>query len=298
MKHSFLRTTLPAILLTAAMCGAIAQTPASTEPEDVHGLKVREIHPKATPTPFPLDVRTGRPPQLEFRSPEQMTAADHGLAEANQGEIARRAGLQGFDLGHETANWGYEQAVCPVFPEHLILDYSRSNGNGDVTLFSVVIPHGEGHVRVIPVRRRGYSLFTPSASNALTINDFNHMVIEGHEGLNPDWLTLGLCYAALAGGHIRAALQAETPAEQVFPLSTPAKLTVSGKGGAEVRFADVTPHTKAMDWILIFAENGRLLKVRHTPSSELVERPVPGAALDVTGGSAKDAKGVSGKPGD
>ena len=210
-----------------------------------------------------------------------MTAADRELADANQTEIARRAGLQGFSLARE-AGWGYEQAVCPVFPGHLILEYSRGNGDGDVTLFAAVVPRGEGHVRVIPVRRRGYSLWTPASSNALTINDFNHMVAEGHEGLNPDWLTLGLCYTALAGGHVRAALAAQTPAEEAYPLVAPAMLTVGPKS-AEVRLDDATPKTKPMRWTLSFDGRGRLLKVRHTGAPELVEKPVRGAPIEVHG---------------
>ncbi len=256
---------------------------------DTHGLTVGVIHPRETPSPFPLDARTGHGQAgqaLEFRSPERMSATDRELADANQAEIVRRAGLLGFDLrndGKEQGSWGYEQAVCPVFPQHVILEYSRNNGPGDVTLFSAVIPRGEGHVRVIPVRRRSYSLFTPAPSNALTINDFNHIVLEGHDGLSPDWLTLGLCYTALAGGHVRAALLAQTPGAEVYPLLAPAILIVSAKGGAEVRFDDETPHTKAMQWNLTFAQNGHLLKVQHTASRELVERPVPGSAVEVKG---------------
>jgi hypothetical protein len=253
----------------------------------VKGLRVVELHPKPYQTPFPLDAKPGETrDRLDFLVPEQMTTADRNLAEANQGEIARRAELQGFNLERTISgegSWGYEQAVCPVFPDHLILEYSRINGDGDVTLFSAVIPRGDGHVRVIPVRRRSYSLWTPSASNALTINDFNHMVQEGHEGLSPDWLTLGLCYAALAGGHVRAALVAKTPNDEVYPLFVPAKLTVTEKAGAEILFADVTPHSKAMDWVLRFDAKVRLLKVKHTVSAEILEKPVPGAPTEVTG---------------
>ena len=286
MKACSLRIWISFVALAyAGLCGpARAQTTSGSA--DVRGLTVREIHPKVTPTPFPLDAGTGRAQVLEFRSPDQMSGADRGLADASQAEIARRAGLQGFDLrndGEGQRSWGYEQAVCPVFPEHVILEYSRSNGPGDVTLFSAVIPRGEGHVRVIPVRRRSYSLFTPASSNALTLNDFNHMVLEGQAGLSPDWLTLGLCYAALAGGHVRAALLAQTPDAEVYPLLAPANLTVSGKGGAEVRFDDATPDIKAMEWTLLFGQNGHLLKVRHTVSQELVEKAVPGSATEVRG---------------
>ena len=288
MKRPSLRNLLVLAVLIPALPGCFAQSSNTAQPDGSYRLKVQEIHPKPALSPFALDAKTETRQSLEFRSPEQMTQADRNLAEANQAEIARRAGLQGlgsgFGMGSGASGeggWGYEQAVCPVFPEHLILEYSRNNGHGDVTLFSAVIPRGDGHVRVIPVRRRGYSLFTPAPANAITVNDFNHMVQEGKEGLSPDWLTLGLCYAALAGGHVRAALIPSLPSEEVYPLFMPAKLTL-GKGGAEVHFVDATPHATAMDWILTFSPNGRLLKVRHTVSRELIEKPVAGKAVDVT----------------
>jgi hypothetical protein len=260
-------------------------------------LNRRVIHPQPIESPFPVNARTGRRQELEFRAPEQMTAADRELAESGQMEIARRAELQGFHLdgqdGKGDGGWGYEQAVCPVFPQHLILEYSRGESDGDATLFAAVIPRGDGRVRVIPVRRRGYSLWTPSSSNALTINDFNHMVKEGETGLSPDpngvdlplgtpdWLTLGLCYAALAGGHVRAALVPRNAEDEVYPLRTPAMLKVGGKSGAEVRFADTTPRVKSMDWVMSFDGKGRLLKVGHVASREVHEKPVPGAPIEV-----------------
>jgi hypothetical protein len=212
-----------------------------------------------------------------------MSPEDARFADNAQTAIAERAAHQGFDLwnhvGSGPEDWGYEQAVCPVFPEQMILEYSRDRGHGDISLFSVVIPRGnEGHVRVIPVRRRSYSLWTPTPSNALTLNDFNHLVKESPNGLDPDWLTIGLCYAALAGGHVRAALQAMTPAQEAYPLFVPAKLTSFSKTGAEIRFADVTsynaPKAHAMEWVMNFAQSGRLLKVRHTVADEVVERPL------------------------
>ena len=270
------RSTLALILMAAT--GALAQSAGQAgQPSQ---LTVRQLHPKAVSPVFPLNAKTPARQALEFRSPEQMTGADRALTEANQGEIARRAGLAGLNM--ERGEWGYEQAVCPVFPGHLILEYSQGNGDRDVTLFAAVIPRGEGHVRVIPVRRRGYSLWTPASSNALTINDFNHMVAEGHEGLPPDWLTLGLCYSALAAGHVRAALAAQRPADEVFPLLAPATLTVEKKGGAEVHFSDTTAQVKAMDWVLEFDARGRLVKVKHEASKEVVEKPVVGAPIEVS----------------
>ena len=326
MKPSFLQSALLVFVAAFAASVCRAQAPGSdstaqAQGEDLHGLHVVQVPVRPTPTPFPLDVHTGRVQSLEFRSPEAMTAADRELAASAQVEIERRAGLQGFrGVGgagqaemepSKDGGWGFEQAVCPVFPEHLILEYSRINGNGDVSLFAAVVPHGEGHVRVIPVRRRSYSLFTPASSNALTLNDFNHMVQEGGTGLSPDfhpsdkdpslgtpdWLTLSLCYAALAGGHVRAALQPAMPADEVYPLLAPAKLSVSRKGGAAVYFADSTHDVKPMEWELLFAQSGRLLKVKHVGARELVERPVRGTASEMTGVPTKESVVDLNKPG-
>ena len=290
IRFSWLAALAAASVGLSSYC--FAQSAATPTVEAIPGIngktdiRVRELPHKVFTTPFPTHGKTERRDRLEYRPPEQMAAGDRELAEANQAEIARRASLQGFDLGsglEGAGSWGYEQAVCPVFPHHLVLEYSRVNGNGDVTLFSAVIPRGEGHVRVIPVRRRSYSLWTPAPSNALTINDFNHMIQEGQEGLNPDWLTLGLCYAALAGGHVRAALVPQSAADEVYPLFAPAKLnlTISEKSGAEILFVDVTPHSKAMNWNLNFDSKGRLLKVKHSVSGEVVEKPVRGAPVDL-----------------
>jgi hypothetical protein len=57
---------------------------------------------------------------------------------------------------------------------------------------------------------------------------------------------------------------------------------VSEKAGAEILFADITPQTKPMEWKLSFDAKGRLLKVKHTVSEGIVERPVPGTAVQVT----------------
>ena len=265
-----------------AAAAAWGQAPAQqvVDGENLQGLKISQPALKSIPAPFPLGGRFGRVSGLEFRAPEAMTAEDRTVAGNAQAEIARRAELQGFHL-EDGSGWGYEQAVCPAFPEHMILEYSRleapgASGAGDVTLFSAVVPRGgAGHVRVIPVRRRGYSLWTPASSNALTLNDFNHMVKEG--GLNPDWLTLSLCYTALAAGHVRAALVPATRAEEQYPLAAPAKLTVNAKkAGAEVRIVDTAMLQPKGEWIFEYDRLGYLKKVKKTQPRILKTQPVEG----------------------
>jgi hypothetical protein len=107
----------------------------------------------------------------------------------------------------------------PALPEHLFLRFTRNDGAGDVSLFSASIPRGEGRVRIIPIQRRGYSLFSPAPINAMTISAFNHIRDEERSDQAPDWLGTGLCYAALAGAHPQAALLAEDAEGTEFPAA-------------------------------------------------------------------------------
>ena len=272
-----------------------AQTPGNADAVDARGVLVREIHPVTPRWPIMPDMPGRDIASLEFRAADEMTTADRELLAANEAEIARRAELSGFQLGAAGAGkaeeeragkglWRYEQAVCPVFPEHLVLQYSRLNEKGDVSLFTAVVPRGSGHVRVIPAQKRSYSLFTPAPASALTINDFNHIVKEEGRGLDPDWLTLGLCYAGLASGHVRAALIPSSPAQEKFPLFMPAKLTLPKAGGAEVHFVDISGQAQngsGMDWVMTFTADGQLKKVRHGVAHGVVERPVPQTVVAV-----------------
>src|SRR5271170_1190540 len=109
-------------LVAGLGCGA--QSVATVTPGQTNGVTAKEIHPKPIQMPFSFGAGARGKQSLEFLAPEQMSAEDRELAEANQAEIARRAGLVGFGMGRESAgaaSWGYEQAVCPVFPQHLIL---------------------------------------------------------------------------------------------------------------------------------------------------------------------------------
>jgi hypothetical protein len=276
--------TLLSLGMGACGSGMAQKADAKPQVQVVDGIKTWVPYPKPPQSPFPLDGRGRNIQSLEFLTPGQMSAGDARFAENAQTAIAERAAHQGFDLwdhvGTAPGEWGYEQAVCPAFPDQMILEYSRDRGNGDISLFSAIIPRGnEGHVRVIPVRRRSYSLWTSTPTNALTLNDFNHLVKESPNGLDPDWLTIGLCYAALAGGHVRAALHPLSAAEEVYPLFVPAKLTSFSTTGAEVRFADISrytdPKAHAMEWVMNFAQSGRLLNVKHVVAGEIVVRTLP-----------------------
>ncbi len=57
------------------------------------------------------------------------------LADA-ESSIAEHAGFAG--LAFLNSDWKTRQIVCPTFPNHLFVQYTRNNGAGDVTVFSAV----------------------------------------------------------------------------------------------------------------------------------------------------------------
>ncbi len=256
-----------AIVLVVACSSVRGRAQENAAPEtgtpQVRGFKVRTLHPKPVRSPFPLDATgSNHATELEFLPQDKIKAFDHELIEASENEIERRARLAGLGYSAGADGWGYEQAVCPAFPNHIVLEYSRKAGPGDVSLFAAVVPRGTGHVRVIPVSRRGWTLFTPTGANALTIHDFNAIVREEGSGLSPDWMQLGLCYAALASGHVRAALLDVGPEQETFPMPGATHIHVSyRKAGALVAIESADTATDRRSWELRFNGHGELMKV-------------------------------------
>lgn len=211
---------------------------------------------------------------IEFRPADQMAQSDRNLVANAESSIAEHAGMNGLEF--EQGSWNYTQVVCPALPNHLFIQYTRNNGVGDVTMFTASIPRGgEGRVRIIPILRRGYSLFSPAPINALTISAFNHIREEEPDGRSLNWLGNGLCYAALAGAHPRIAPpDGELYGDEPTPALT-ATMEVPVQGGEIIRFADAAAKPKAMEWTMTFTRNGRLVSAKHFPAPFITEKPVP-----------------------
>ena len=76
-----------------------------------------------------------------------------------------------------------QKIACPRLTNHLFVQFTRNNGNGDVSIFSASIPrNGMGRIRIVPILKRSYSLFSPAPINSMTISAFNH--IRSEEGAN------------------------------------------------------------------------------------------------------------------
>ena len=193
--------------------------------------------------------------------------------------IAKDAGLAGMEFNQ--GKWSYRQLVCSALPNHLFLRFMRNGGPGDVSMFSASIPRdGKGPVRIIPIRRRSYSLFSPAPINKLTISAFNHIRAEEHSNKAPGWLGTGLCYAALAGANPQVRLVPPASGAANFSAIAPPILELPAHGGAIVRFTDGTARPHPLEWVLAFNGKGELLKTSRLRASEAVGKvisPTPAA---------------------
>lgn len=237
------------------------------------------------PKPFPIDHATlAKGFTIGVLTPDQMAEKDRLLEADAESSIAERAGF--VDLQFNAGKWSYRQLICPDFPNHLFLRFTQDNGVGDQSVFSASIPrNGEGHVRIIPIQRRSYSLFSPAPINQITIASFNHIRDEEKAENEPSWVGTALCYAALAGANPVAAPPTETPTPGTVPPPLGPILTILPEGGAVIRLPDVSAHPRPLIWTLIFNSKGKLTKVERPQES--VPQPVK-----VPAGPANDWKPV------
>jgi len=295
---------LPIALAVAVAAAAspvlLAQSPAEAAPT---GITIKTVPLKVPPMPFPPDaVARGRVRSIHFIDADQMGEQDKLLEADAESSIEERTNWSALEYGSGEGGWKYRQVVCPALPNHLFLQFTRNNGAGDVSMFSASIPrHGiDGRVRIIPIQRRGYSLFSPAPINSITVSAFNHIRAEEHATRPPDWLTTGLCYAALAGAHPETVLLPDLSSdEQKFPAAAPAILEIPNRGGAIIRFVDVAASPHPMLWTMVFDGKGKLLKATHTqaqlvtahavapPTDQPKVKPIPQTIVDLNPPHAK-----------
>ena len=280
------RSRILAAVLAIAAIGAVCAALEAQTDQDVSAPQPHHVRKAAQrPMPFTPDIETTGPAAaLEFRSYEQMSQQDRDLVADAESSIGERAGFAGLEFNQ--GKWSYQQIVCRALPNHLLLQFTRNNGTGDVSVFSASIPRGgDGKVRVVPIVRRGYSLFSPAPINALTISAFNHIRAEERAVEALDWLGTGLCYAALAGAHPRIGPPEETDFKKLPAAPTGGEI-VPIHGGAVIRFTDVAAvsrASRAMEWTMTFNGKGRLLKATHSSAPKSGGKVVERTPVEVQG---------------
>jgi hypothetical protein len=277
-------SALMATVLSSALCRP--QTNADSSPasyqakpvlSDSSGAsyKTRPVPVTESVAPFSLDAQTPASVNpIEYLSESQMTEVDRNLAASAEPSIREGATMAGIEF--DKGKWSYEQLACQALPGHVFLLFHQNKGAGDQSLFSAAIPRSGGaQVRVIPIQRRGYSLFSPAPVNALAIAIFNRIRADEPAGKPADWLSTGLCYAALTGGHPEASPLAKKSEDVNLGLSFPPTIEVQSDGSAIVRFVDDAAARQPMQWALTFNSKGKLLKVTRFATPLYAVRLIP-----------------------
>ncbi len=244
--------------------------PAPVDMDQLPPGKVKTL-PALTPpkSPFALDsTAPSSGGSIRILSEAQMSAGDRDLVADAESSIQERAGFENLDFNGN--GWTYHQLVCPALPNHLFLRFTRSEDTRDMSMFSAAIPrNGEGRVHIIPIVRRGYSLFSPAPIGALTIAAFNRIRTEEGDAAKADWLGTGLCYAALAGANPQLGGPAEALDKGNANATAPPTLFVNSDGSAVIHFEDVSSSKGPMEWSMSFDTKGKLVKATHAPASAL-----------------------------
>lgn len=243
--------------------------------------KVRQVPSEVAPRPFSLDSSNSAASSYElqalsigFRPSAELTPEDRLLVADAESSIAEHAARFGYNLSSE--GWAFDQILCPALPGHLFLRYERNAGRGDVTLFSASIPRTDvGRVRIIPILKRSYSLFSPAPINAMTVAAFNHVRAEEVGAQSDHWLGNALCYAALAGANPKISTAMEQSAGLKPSPELGATLFAAERGGEVIRFDAPDAAGRPMQWTMIFNRKGLLVKATHLRATIVQPRLVP-----------------------
>ena len=244
--------------------------PAPADSDDLPRGRVKTVPaPKENLSPFDLNPTSpGSEHSIRVLSEAQMTASDRDLVANWESAIQEHAGFENLDF--DGSSWTYQQLVCPALPNHLFLRFTRNDGTREMSMFSAAVPrNGDGRVHIVPIVRRGYSLFSPAPIGAMTIAAFNRVRTEEGEGASADWIGTGLCYAALAGANPQTGApqpDSQEGAETPEAATIPPTLIVRSGGEAVIRFADVSTE-RPMEWNMTFDNKGKLVKASHAPAS-------------------------------
>lgn len=261
-------TVLFALPVVYSVTGACQDTPSE------FAKKVHVVPAPVDPEPFAPARRNAVQP-VKFLEEDQLPQQDRLLIANAESSIIELAGSAGLD--YRQGRWDRREIACPGFGNHMFLEFSRDGGRGDSSLFSASIPrNGMGKIRVIPILKRSYSLFSPAPINAMTISAFNHIRAEEGQSANDDWLDNALCYAALAGARPEILPSDSWPAmERPIPsLTAVLNVQFNTKGREVISFDDAAARPHAMEWTMVFTREGKLIKATHKPAEVLHAQPI------------------------
>lgn len=199
---------------------------------------------------------------LEHRSPEQLEPADTELLKKRRRDVLAEAGFYGYDMS--APGWAYEQAVCSMMPDDILLRYSSKDAAGADSIFTVLVPRNGGRIWVVPVLSHGTTRFKPAPSDPRNFQLFSQVVPAdlAKENSGPDgkWLLLSVCYAEMTGARPQVP---NLPSLDLHMIKAPPptlRISVTSQEH-EVRFVDPISPTDYRLWDISYNEAGRITGV-------------------------------------
>ena len=216
-----------------------------------HPAASQNVHPVAGTSPYLV---------MEHLSPDQISASDAAILRTRQAEITREAAMFGYDI--TAGHWTYDQAVCPDIPDAIVLHERSVSRSGLQSLFTALVPRGEGRVWVVPILYRGATPFESAIGSERMLSVFNHAVPAdiAKQAVQPDghWLALAMTFAEIAGAEPRVP---QNPDVEAGLLSAPPPtLHVSQlRGALEVQFTGREAPRQYTVWSITVNGAGRAL---------------------------------------
>jgi hypothetical protein len=212
---------------------------------------------------------------LEHRAADAMSADDAAVVHAKQREITMEAAMFGYDLSH--GRWSYDETECPVIPNALLLHYRTAPAaNGAKSLFTAVVPRGQGRVLVNPVLYHGATPFAAAIGQNRTMSVFNQVVPAeiAKQDLQPDghWLTLAICFAEIAGAEPRVPEHPELET-QLIRAPAPTLRVSEVKGTTEIQFTGREALTDYTVWSIGVNAQGRAVEAASATYANYTGQP-------------------------
>lgn len=252
-----LRLTPPVALLSLLAAFAFAQNgpPASqpTPPAEVRNLETETVFSPIEKLEYFV---------LEHRLPSQLESQDAELLKKRAHDVLNEAEFYGYDMSG--AGWNYEQSVCSLMPDYVMLRYTSKDGAGADSIFTVLVPRSGGRVLVVPVLSHGASRFKPAPVDPRNFQLFTQVVpadvAKANSGPDGKWLLLSVCYAEMTGARPQVPSHPSMDVRMIKAPPPTLRISVSGHEH-EVRFVDPVSPTEYRLWDIEYNADGHIISV-------------------------------------
>jgi hypothetical protein len=215
---------------------------------------------------------------LEHRSPEQLEPEDAALLKKRKRDVLAEAEFYGYDMSAK--GWSYEQSVCPLMPDFVMLRYSSKDAAGAESLFTILVPRSGGRIRIVPVLNHGATRFKPAPLDPRNYQLFSQLVpaevAVKNSGPDGKWILLSICFAEMTGARPQVP---NDPSLDIRMIKAPPpilRISINGKDH-EVRFTDPISPKEYRLWEISYNGAGQITSVNDDVQSfgEPVVRTAP-----------------------